>query len=166
LDPRHRLARTWRRFHTTPYAGKFVYAPSPANADYDGPRSAEVEPSILVIGRSSDAPEATYLFLQWLADRNTQLALAEQLGAGVPNRYSLFETPTYKDSRFAPLYAAMHGSLEYGAAKPRVPKIYEINDALAGLVQQVGLGQISAEDAMRQGQEEVLSICDPCTLGE
>jgi hypothetical protein len=30
----------------------------------------------------------------------------------------------------------------------------------------VGLGQISAEDAMRQGQEEVLSICDPCTLGE
>ena len=150
----------------SPYAGKFVYAPSPANADYDGPRSAEVEPSILVIARSTDAPEATYLFLQWLADRNTQLALAEQLGAGVPNRYSLFETPAYKDSRFAPLYAAMRGSLEYGAAKPRVPQIYEINDALAGLVQQVGLGQISAEDAMRQGQEEVLSICDPCTLGE
>jgi multiple sugar transport system substrate-binding protein len=150
----------------SPYAGKFVYAPSPANAHYDGPRSAEVEPSILILARSSDAPEATYLFLQWLADRNTQLALAKQLGAGVPNRYSLFETPTYKDSRFAPLYAAMRGSLEYGRAKPRVPQIYEINDALAGLVQQVGLGQISAEEAMRQGQEQVLSICDPCTLGE
>jgi multiple sugar transport system substrate-binding protein len=150
----------------SPYAGKFAYAPSPANADYDGPRSAEVEPSILVLAASSDVPEATYLFLQWMADRNTQLALAEQLGAGVPNRYSLFETAAYKDTRFAPLYAAMRGSLEYGEGKPRVPEIYQINDALAGLVQQVGLGQISAEEAMRQGQEAVLSICDPCTLGE
>jgi multiple sugar transport system substrate-binding protein len=154
------------RHGASPYAGKFVYAPSPANADYDGPRSAEVEPSILILARSSDAPEATYLFLQWLADRTTQLALAEQLGAGVPNRYSLFETPTYKDSRFAPLYAAMRGSLEYGKAKPRVPKIYEINDALAGLVQQVGLGQLTAEEAMARGQSEVLSICDRCTLSE
>jgi multiple sugar transport system substrate-binding protein len=150
----------------SPYAGKFVYAPSPANADYDGPRSAEVEPSILIIAASSEAPEATYLFLQWMSDRNTQLALAEELGAGVPNRYSLFEAPIYKDSRLAPLYAAMRGSLEYGEAKPRVPQIYQINDALAGLVQQVGLGQLSAEEAMQQGQQEVLSICDPCTLGE
>jgi len=150
----------------SPYAGKFVYAPSPANADYDGPRSAEVEPSILIIADSSDAPEATYLFLQWLADRSTQLALAEQLGAGVPNRYSLFEAPAYQDSRFAPLYAAMRGSLEHGEGKPRVPQIYQINDALAGLVQQVGLGQLSAEEAMGQGQQEVLSICDPCILAE
>jgi multiple sugar transport system substrate-binding protein len=60
----------------------------------------------------------------------------------------------------------MRGSLEYGEAKPRVPQIYQINDALAGLVQQVGLGQLSAEEALRQGQQEVLSICDRCTLGE
>ena len=150
----------------SPYAGKFVYASSPANADYDGPRSAEIEPSIMIISESSDAPEATYLFIQWMADRDTQLALAEQLGAGVPNRYSLFEAPIYRDSRLAPLYAAMRGSLEYGEGKPRVPQIYQINDALAALVQQVGLRQLTAEHAMRQGQTEVLSICDPCTLEE
>jgi multiple sugar transport system substrate-binding protein len=150
----------------SPYAGKFVYAPSPANADYAGPRSAEIEPSIMIVAQSSDAPEATYLFIQWMADRNTQLALAEQLGAGVPNRYSLFEAPIYRDSRLAPLYAAMRGSLEYGEGKPRVPQIYQINDALAALAQQVGLGQLTAEEAMRQGQTEVLSICDPCTLEE
>jgi hypothetical protein len=101
-----------------------------------------------------------------MADRNTQLALAEELGAGVPNRYSLFEAPIYKDSRLAPLYAAMRGSLEYGKAKPRVPQIYQINDSLAALVQQVGLGQLAAGEAMEQGQREVLSICDPCTLLE
>jgi multiple sugar transport system substrate-binding protein len=150
----------------SPYAGKFVYAPSPVNADYDGQRSAEIEPSIMIVSQSSDAPEATYLFIQWMADRDTQLALAEQLGAGVPNRYSLFEAPIYRDSRLAPLYAAMRGSLEYGEGKPRVPQIYQINDALAALVQQVGLGQLTAEEAMRQGQTEVLSICDPCTLEE
>jgi hypothetical protein len=60
----------------------------------------------------------------------------------------------------------MRGSLEYGAGKPRVPQIYQINDALAALAQQVGLGQLTAEEAMRQGQTEVLSICDPCTLEE
>ena len=150
----------------SPYAGKFVYAPSPVNADYDGQRSAEIEPSIMIVSQSSDAPEATYLFIQWMADRDTQLALAEQLGAGVPNRYSLFEAPIYRDSRLAPLYAAMRGSLEHGEGKPRVPQIYQINDALAALVQQVGLGQLTAEEAMRQGQTEVLSICDPCTLEE
>jgi multiple sugar transport system substrate-binding protein len=150
----------------SPYAGKFVYAASPANADYDGPRSAEVEPSILIIANSSDAPEPTYLFLQWLADKSTQVALAEELGAGVPNRYSLFETPAYKDSRFAPLYEAMRGSLEYGEGKPRVPQIYQINDVLAGLAQQVGLGQLSAAEAMQHGQQEVLAICDPCTIGK
>jgi multiple sugar transport system substrate-binding protein len=150
----------------SPYAGKFVYAPSPANADYDGPRSAEIEPSIMIVAQSSDAPEATYLFIQWMADRDTQLGLAEQLGAGVPNRYSLFEAPFYQDARLSPLYAAMRGSLEYGEGKPRVPQIYQMNDALAALVQQVGLGQLTAEEAMRQGQTEVRSICDPCTLEE
>jgi hypothetical protein len=51
-------------------------------------------------------------------------------------------------------------------AKPRVPQIYEINDALAALVQQVGLGQLTAAEAAAQGQNEVLSICDPCMLSE
>ena len=145
-------------------AGKFVYAGSPAHAQ-GKKRSAETEPSTIVISKHSKQPEATYLFLQWLVDKSTQQMLFDKSGgAGVPIRTSTWALPVVKQSKFANLYAAMQESLKYGAAKPRAPKLYEVMDVLVGLVQEVGLGKKTAEQALKEGQEKVLAICTKCTL--
>jgi len=145
-------------------AGKFVYAGSPANAK-GVKRSAETEPSMIVISKHSKQAEATYLFLQWIVDKSTQKMLFDKSGgAGVPIRVSTWSLPIVKQSRFAGLYAAMQESLKYGEAKPKAPKLYEIMDVLVGLVQEVGLGKKTAEEALKEGQEKVLAICTKCTL--
>src|SRR5262249_5902053 len=145
-------------------AGKFVYAGSPANAK-GVKRSAETEPSMIVISKHSKQAEATYLFLQWIVDKSTQKMLFDKSGgAGVPIRVSTWSLPIVKQSRFAGLYAAMQESLKYGEAKPKAPKLYEIMDVLVGLVQEVGLGKKPAEEALKEGQEKVLAICTKCTL--
>jgi len=147
------------------YAGKFVYAGSPANAQSPKTRSAETEPSGIVISKHSKQPEATYLFLQWLVEKKTQQQFFEKSGgAGVPIRNSTWALPVVKQSRFAGLYAAMRDSLAHGTAKPKAPKIYEIMDVLVGLVQEVGLGKKTAEQALKEGQEKVVAICAKCTL--
>jgi multiple sugar transport system substrate-binding protein len=145
-------------------AGKFVYAGSPANAQGTR-RSAETEPSGIVISKHSKQPEATYLFLQWMVDKSTQQRLFDKSGgAGVPIRNSTWALPSVKQSKFAGLYVAMQESLKYGSAKPKAPKLFEIMDVLVGLVQEVGLGKKTADQAMKEGQEKVMAICSKCTL--
>ncbi len=147
------------------FAGKFVYAGSPANARAPQTRSAETEPSMIVISRHSKRPEATYLFLQWMVDKATQQRLFQAAGgAGVPIRQSTWNLPVVKQSPFAGLYAAMQESLRYGRAKPRAPKIFEIMDVMSGLVQEIALGRKTAEQGLKEGQEKVLAICKQCTL--
>jgi hypothetical protein len=46
-----------------------------------------------------------------------------------------------------------------------VPKIYEIFDVMSGLMQETGLGLITAEQAAKRGQEALEKICEgKCTL--
>jgi multiple sugar transport system substrate-binding protein len=147
------------------YAGKFVYAGSPANARSPQTRSAETEPSMLVISKHSKRPEATFLFLQWAVDKSTQKRLFEtSKGAGVPIRESTWALTEVKQSRYAGLYEAMRETLRHGRAKPKAAKIYEIMDVMSGIVQEVGLGKKTAEQGLKEGQEKVLAICQKCTL--
>jgi multiple sugar transport system substrate-binding protein len=147
------------------FAGKFVYAGSPANARSPQTRSAETEPSMIVISKHSKRPEATYLFLQWMVDKTTQKRLFEAAGgAGVPIRESTWALPMLKQSPFVGLYAAMQESLRHGRAKPKAPKLYEIMDVMSGLVQEIALGRKTAEEGLKEGQEKVLAICKRCTL--
>ena len=80
-------------------------------------------------------------------------------------RKSSWELPAFTESHLAPLYEAMEQSLSFVEGKPRVPKIYQIFDALSGLMQEVGLGQITAEEAAKRGQEALVEICEgKCVL--
>lgn len=147
------------------FADKFAYRKMPRNADYDGPLSTEGGPGVIGISKSSKNPEATYLFVQWMADKMTRAKLADALGGGVAMRKSSWNLPAFKNSRLAPLYVAMEETLEFMKGKPRVPKIYEIFDAMSGLMQEVGLGKITAEEAAKRGQEALVKICgDKCVL--
>ena len=147
------------------YAGKFVYAGSPGSDKSPATRSAETEPSMIVISKHSKKAEATYLFLQWLVDKKTQKRFFEvSKGAGVPIRESTWSLPELKQSRFSALYDAMRETLKHGRAKPKAPKIFEVMDVMSGLVQEVALGRKSAEQGLKEGQEKVLAICKKCTL--
>ena len=148
----------------SPHSGNFVYGPLPRNENYDGPRSVETEPSLLVISKASENVEPVYLFLQWMIDKKTQEKLALRLDGGVPVRYSSLELPVYKDSRLAPLYEAMLASLETGGAKPRVPQLFEIYDVFGSIMQEVGIGKLTPEEGLNKAQEEMLAICEKCTL--
>lgn len=147
----------------SPYAGKFSYAPIPVNADFKGPRSAGGEPSALVINKSSKHKQATYLFLQWMIEKSTQTKLIEAGKGGVPIRKSSFAMSELGGSKSA-FYGAMKSTLDVLVAKPKVPKIFELYDALGPIVQQVGQGKLSPEAGAKLGQEKMLDICKKCTL--
>lgn len=149
---------------SSPLAGKFTYGPIPVNPDFKGPRSAATEPSLLVMTKAAKNKAATYLFLQWMIDKDTQRKLIEAGGGGVPIRNSTFQLPQMTKGPGAPLFAAMKSTLEVGVAKPKVPKIFEIYDALGPIVQQVGLGKLTPEEGAKLGQEKMLAICKKCLL--
>jgi len=146
------------------FSGKFAYRGIPRNASYSGPRSAEIEPSILGISKNSKNPEATYLFLQWMVEKTTQANLFKTLGAGVPVRNSSWNDPTLAKSRFEPLYKAMQASDKAGRGKPPAPKLYEMLDVMGGILQEIGLGKKTAENGMKEGQQKVLQLCTDCVL--
>lgn len=146
------------------FAGKFVYGPVPYNKDRPDKRNAFAEPSVLNISKNSDAPEATYLFLQWMIDKNTQAKLLEAGNGGIPIRNSSWDLPVLKESPLAPLFTAMRETLDVAVARPKVPNYFEIGDVLNSSFQRVGIGELSAEEGAKQAQEAVLGICEKCTL--
>jgi multiple sugar transport system substrate-binding protein len=145
------------------YAGKFIYGPIPKNADYSGPRSAGGEPSALVINKASQQKKATYLFLQWMIEKNTQNQLIEAGNGGVPMRMSTYARPELGGAH-ANFYAAMKDTMSVMVAKPKIPKILEIYDALGPIVQQVGQGKLTPQEGAKAGQEKMLAICTKCAL--
>jgi multiple sugar transport system substrate-binding protein len=146
------------------FAGKFAYRGIPKNANFKGPRSAETEPSFIVISKSSKNPEATYLFLQWLDEKSTQERMFEVGGAGVPVLESSWNLPVLKNSKYAELYSAMHISIKSGQAKPKVPKHYQFMDLMGGVLQEIGMGKKTVEDGLGEAQQKALQICDDCVL--
>ena len=144
--------------------GSFTYAGVPPREGQTTPRYVEGEPSLIVISSHSKHPEATYLFMQWMVDEATQAKLFEALGGGVPMRNQTWDLPVVQNAAIPDLYPAMRESLTYVSAKPKAPKLYEVADVLGGIFQEIGLGQMSAEDGLKSGQAQVLKICEQCFL--
>jgi multiple sugar transport system substrate-binding protein len=147
----------------SPLAGKFTYAGIPTNPDFKGERSAGAEPSGLVINKASKNKPQTFLFMQWMIDKNTQTKLLEAGKGGVPIRTSSFAMPQLGGEKAA-FYAAMKSTLQVAESKPRAPKIFEIYDALGPIVQQIGQGKLTPEEGARLGQAKMLAICTTCLL--
>ncbi len=148
----------------SPLAGKFVYAEVPVKQGLESRRSAETEPSGTVISAASKNPEATFLFLQWLVEKAQQAKLVQLGGGGVPVRESSWSLPQIKDSTNPTLFSAMKATLEVATAKPKMPKYFEVYDALGSIAQEVGLGKLTPEQAGKKGQEEMLKLCQKCLL--
>lgn len=148
----------------SPFAGKFVYGAIPVVEGHKGGRHAEAEPSLEIISKASKHPEATFIFLQWLVDKKTQAELIAKGKGGVPIRTSSWDLPAIKDSPNKSLFEAMKATLDVATAKPKMPKYYELYDALSGIAQEVGLGKLSPADGAKKGQAEMLKLCKTCLL--
>lgn len=150
----------------SPLTGKFLYAQVPPKDGADPSiRSAESEPSMIVISKSSKNPEATYLFLQWLVEKKQQRELLQSGNGGVPIRTSSWADMDKLKERNPTLVSAMKDSLDVARAKPPMPAYFEIVDALSDVVQKVGMGLLTPEDAAKQGQEALERLCpDGCIL--
>ncbi len=147
----------------SPLAGKFTYAGIPVSADFKGPRSAGSEPSGIVINKASKQKMATFLFMQWMIDKDTQAKLITAGKGGVPIRKSSFTMPELGGANSV-FYGAMKSNLAVAEAKPKAPKIFQIYDALGPIVQQVGQGKLSPAEGAKQGQAKMLTICKSCLL--
>jgi hypothetical protein len=62
------------------------------------------------------------------------------------------------------LLSAMKSSLEVSRSKPPMPDYFEIVDVLSDVVQKVGLGKLSPEDAAQQGQAALEKLCSESCL--
>jgi multiple sugar transport system substrate-binding protein len=143
----------------SPYAGKFVYAGIPAKAGREASRKAEAEPSVTVISAASKKAEATFLFMQWLAEKKQQEKLIVAGEGGVPIRNSSWALPVMTGGPLKGLFAAMKASLDVSTGKPKFPKFFEIYDELSGLSQEIGLGKVSPEEGAKRGQQVMVKHC-------
>ena len=142
----------------SPLHGQFVYAPVPVKEGADPKfHAAAGEPSLIVISRASKNPGATFLFLQWLGEKRPQAALLEAGSGGVPIRDSSWPGMVALLKDKPTLVTAMQGSLERVSAKKPMPQFFQITDALADLIQKVGLGTMTPEEAAARGQEAMES---------
>jgi multiple sugar transport system substrate-binding protein len=148
------------------YAGQFVYAPSPANAEgEEADRRASTEPSMIVISNESENPEATFLFLQWMVSKQTQ-DLWFDAGVGMPVRKDSLEHPTVASGPRAQFYEAVKGSLDHGTSWPVAPKLFEVIDEVNVAQQSIGLGEDPAEtlDGLQGRMEDICG--DSCIVPE
>ena len=146
------------------YAGKFAYAPVPPNEGREDDYMVATEPSMIIISKASENPEATFLFLQWMVSKETQDAWFDG-GVGMPVRKDSLEHPTITGER-AEFYDAVKGSLEHGDAFPAVPKLFEIIDEVNKMQQGVGQGQDPAA-ALADLQGKLEDICgESCVVGD
>lgn len=148
----------------SPFAGKFVYGGMPYKAGMQAQRSVEAEPSAIIVSQHTENPEATFLFLQWLAGKGLQTKLIEAGKGGVPIRNSSWALPVMQDGPLAGLFAAMKSSLEVAEGKPKMPDFYELYDVLTGISQEIGLGSLTPAEGAAKGQAAMLAICKTCLL--
>lgn len=151
---------------SSPLHGQFLYAAPPVKEGVDASkRSIESEPSMIVISRFSEKPEATFLFQQWLVDKQQQQALLEAGGGGVPIRVSSWGHLGALEKSNPTLLTAMKSSLEVSRSKPPMPNYFQIIDVLSDVVQKVGLGILTPEEAAAQGQAALEKLCgESCLL--
>lgn len=149
----------------SPFAGQFVYGAVPPKAGRESDRHTESEPSVTVISQASKNPEATFLFLEWLASKKQQDALLIMGEGGVPIRESSWALPVMQDGELKSLFAAMRESIAISEAKPKMANYYELFDIWNEVGQNVALGTITAEEGAKQIQARMVEICgDKCTL--
>jgi multiple sugar transport system substrate-binding protein len=115
---------------------------------------AEIGNWLIAIPRDSRNAQAAFDFLLW-ATSAEQIKLSAQRG-NPPTRKSVFNDPQLI-ARF-PSYPAQLRSLEGSRPRPRTPLWNEIENAFGIYLSKANSGELPAEEAMNQANEEIKKI--------
>ena len=118
------------------------------------PGRAEIGNWLIAIPRDAKNPDAAMDFLLW-ATSAEQMKLSAERG-NPPTRRSVF-TDSQLLAKF-PAYPAQLKSLESSRPRPRTPLWNEIENAFGIYLSKANSGELSAEDAMNQANEEIKKI--------
>lgn len=131
--------------------GKMEFGQMPRGRN---PGQAEIGNWLLAIPRDAKNADAAMDFLLW-ATSAAQMKLSAQRG-NPPTRKSVFNDPQLV-AKF-PSYPAQLRSLEGSRPRPRTPLWNEIENAFGIYLSKANSGELSAEDAMNQANDEIRKI--------
>jgi multiple sugar transport system substrate-binding protein len=131
--------------------GKMAFGQMPGAKN---PGRAEIGNWLIAIPRAAKNPEAAMDFLLW-ATSAEQMKLSAERG-NPPTRRSVFTDPQLL-AKF-PSYPAQLKSLESSRPRPRTPLWNEIENVFGIYLSKANSGELSAEDAMNQANEEIKKI--------
>jgi len=131
--------------------GKVEITTLPAGSNWG---SAEIGNWLIAIPKASQNQEAAFDFLLWATDREKMKKSA--LAGNPPTRRSLFEDAELRAKY--PSYPAQLRSLETSRPRPRTPLWNEIENAFGIFLSKANSGQLTAEEAMNQANDEIKKI--------
>lgn len=131
--------------------GKMEFGQLPAGQNSG---RAEIGNWLIAIPRDAKNADAAFAFLLW-ATSAEQMKLSAQRG-NPPTRKSVFTDPQLVAR--SPSYPAQLRSLEGSRPRPRTPLWNEIENAFGIYLSKANSGELSAEDAMNQANDEIRKI--------
>ena len=118
--------------------------------------TAEIGNWLIAIPQASRNKEAAFDFLLWATSRE-QIKLSATRG-NPPTRTSVFKDEELLKKH--PAYPAQLRSLENSRPRPRNARWNEIETIFGGFISKANSGQLSAEEAMNQANEEIKKIVE------
>ncbi len=109
----------------------------------------------IAIPAASKNKQAAFDFLQFVTSKEIQKKMSLQAGLP-PSRSSVYDDADILKAR--PWYPAIRDALANGKARPRTLNWAEIENAFGGFVQQALIGELSAEEALKQTDAKIADI--------
>jgi len=131
----------------TQLAGKFGYFIPRTEA---GDCASQLESWVAVIPASARHPEAAWLFLQWMMDKEVQLRM--HLEGNISPRKSTYEDPRVQAM---PATGAILESLDSMVPKPTIPEADAIQDIITRRLQSILAGSASTKDALDAAARDI-----------
>lgn len=106
----------------------------------------------LAVNQASPDKEAAQQFVEFVSSPEEQLRLAAEWNNS-PTVQSVFENPEYLDA--VPVAEDMASAMRHSIGRPNHPQYSQIVDILAVHLQRAVTGEVSAAEALADGEEEV-----------
>lgn len=138
--------------------GQFVYDTVP-EFENSPVHIANLETAFLVIDKKSENSEAAYLFVQWLAEYETQAYLSSKTNGQItPNRAALWRMPSIKNSPFKNLIDANKKTMVRADLYPKTPHLMPALKILGEQLNRIATGAVSVEDGLKKAQAAALNL--------
>lgn len=141
--------------NTSTIAGKVGYAVMPKAVQY-GPN---ISPHALYISAFSDNKEATWLFLKWAINKETQAKALDILPIPTGTSITVLNSEKY-DEMFHVFKDAHIESLEVGNLDyvPKVPEVMEVTDLISLYISEALIGNMTVEEALSAAEKDVYEL--------